>query len=206
MDELICSQEEPGSHTHPQTTADDLNVSYSSVQRMVKRSKINQFKRVQTPQMDDGARERRVNRASGLAQKFGKNPRMVERAVFQDESDFPLQIPINKQNNRIYFRGKKSDVPEENLCHQGNRQTKKVMVSAALTWHGVTKPFFVNCRGVKVNGQIYKKNFFLRSEKCTLEMIGFLSKTELHLIVQTLSKTFYEKRCTDVTSARKIGH
>ena len=131
---------------------------------MIKRSKINQFKRVKTPQMDDGARERRVNRASALVQKFGKNVRMIERAVFQDESDFPLQIPMNSQNNRVYHKGKKADIPEKNLCHEGNRQTEKVMVSAALTWYGVTKPFFVNRRGVKVNGQNYlqhlKKELF----------------------------------------------
>ena len=164
VDELICSQEEPGSHTRPQTIADDLGVSYTSVQRMVKRSKINNFKRVQTPQMDDGARGRRVNRAVGLSKKFGKNPRMIERAVFKDESDFPLQIQMNKQNNRVYSKGKKSDIPVENLCHEGNRQSKKVMVSAALTWHGATKPFFVNSGGIKVNGPNYlqhlKKELF----------------------------------------------
>ncbi len=158
VDELICSQEEPGTHTHPQTIADDLSVSYSSVQRMVKRSELNQFKRVDGPQMNEATRERRVNRAAGLSQKFGKNSRMIERAVFQDESSFPLQIPTNKQNNRVYYRGKKSDVPVENLCHESNSQSKKVMVSAALTWHGVTKPFFVNANGVKVDGPTYLRH------------------------------------------------
>lgn len=32
------------------------------------------------------------------------------------------------------------------------------MVSAALTWHGVTKPIFVNQKGVKVNAQNYKNH------------------------------------------------
>ena len=164
VDELICSQEEPGTHTHPQTIADDMNVSYASVQRMVKRSKTNQFKRVSTPQMDDACRTRRVDRASGLALKFGNNPRMIERAVFQDESNFSLQIPTNRQNNRVYFRGKKCDVPLENLYHESNSNTKKIMVSAALTWHGVTKPFFVNADGIKVNAPLYlqhlKKELF----------------------------------------------
>ena len=108
--------------------------------------------------MDDGARERRVNRATTLAEKFEKNSRKIERAVFQDESNFPLQIQANKQNNRVYFKGKKSDVPAANLCHEGNRQSKQVMVSAAVTWHGVTKPFFVNSRGMKVNGPSYLRH------------------------------------------------
>ena len=81
---------------------------------------------------------------------------MIEHAVFQDESDFPLEIPMNNQNNRVYFKGKKSDVPDENLCHPTNKQSKKVMVSAALTWYGVTKPFFVNKKGLKINGKSYR--------------------------------------------------
>ena len=52
-----------------------------------------------------------------------------ERAVFQDESDFPLQIPISSQNDRVYFKGrKKKDVPDKNLSHWTNRQSVKVMV------------------------------------------------------------------------------
>ena len=164
VEEMICSQEEPGTHVHPREIARELEISRSTVQIILNKSEINQFKRVKTPQMDDGARERRTVRAANLAEKFGGNPRMIERAVFQDESEFPLEIPINHQNNRVYYKGKKKDIPEKNLCHQGNRQTKKVMVSAALTWHGVTRPFFVNCKGIKVNGHNYvqhlKKQLF----------------------------------------------
>ena len=83
-------------------------------------AEINQFKRLTTPGMNDGTREHRTNRSGGLAEKIGGNPRMIERAVFQDKSDFPLEIPINRQNNRVYFKGSKKDVPKENLCHQGN--------------------------------------------------------------------------------------
>ena len=96
---------------------------------MLKRSKTNQFRRVSTPQMDDACRTRRVDRESGLALKFGKNPSMIERAVFQDESNFSLQIPTNRQNNRVYFRGKKCDVPRENLYHNSKSNTKKHGVS-----------------------------------------------------------------------------
>lgn len=158
VEELICSQEEPGTHVPPRTIAAELDISRSTVHRILDDSDINQFKRVTTPHMDDKARERRTVRAGNLGTKFGGNPRMIERAVFQDESDFPLEIPINRQNNRVYFKGQKKDVPRKNLCHEGNRQCKKVMVSAALTWHGVTKPFFVNEKGIKVNGPNYVKH------------------------------------------------
>ena len=93
--------------------------------------------------MNESTRKRRVERAAGLAAKFQGNPRMIERAIFQDESDFPLQVPLNSQRDRGYHKGKKKNVPDENLFHPSNRQSVKVMVSAALTWYGVTKPIFV---------------------------------------------------------------
>ena len=37
--------------------------------------------------MNDAMRKRRVDQAAGLVQKFKSNPRMIERAVFQDKID-----------------------------------------------------------------------------------------------------------------------
>ena len=45
--------------------------------------------------------KRRVECAGYLLEKFETNPRMIERAVYQDESDFPLQIPMNSQNDCV---------------------------------------------------------------------------------------------------------
>ena len=103
VEDLICSQEEsPGTHLSPRNIASELNISHTSVRRMVKRKGMKAFKRVKTPQMNDATRTRRVERAGYLMEKFNQNPRMIERAVFQDESDFPLQIPLNCQNDRVY--------------------------------------------------------------------------------------------------------
>ena len=83
---------------------------------------------------------------------------MIEHAFFQDENDFLLQFPINSQNDRVYFKGWKKDNPDKNLSHQTNRQSVKVMVSAVLTWFRVTKPIFVNKRGLKVNAKNYHQH------------------------------------------------
>jgi len=125
---------------------------------MVKRRKLNQFKRMKTPRMSDVTRKRRRSRAGMLADRFEKNPRLVEKCVFQDEKDFTLEVPTNAQNNRVYGKGGKKDVPDDNLFHHMNRQSKKVMVSACLSWNGATKPFFVNSGGVKVNANSYKNH------------------------------------------------
>ena len=49
------------------------------------------------------------------------NPRMIERAVFLDKSDFPLQIPIKNQNDRVYF----------NPIQDEGRGTKKPSLSVS---------------------------------------------------------------------------
>ena len=54
----------------------------------------------------------------------------------------------------IVFKGQKKDVPDKDLSHQFNTQSVKVMVSAALTWFGVTKPLFVNKKRLKANAKI----------------------------------------------------
>ena len=135
MEELICSQEEnPGTHSSPREIGRDMGVSHMSVRRAVKSQGINNFKRLKTPQMDQGTRKRRVERAKRL------------------------QVPTNSQNNRVYRRGNKSNVPEENLFHPTKKLCKKLMVSACVSWYGATKPFFVNEKGLKVNGVRYHKH------------------------------------------------
>ena len=108
--------------------------------------------------MNDGCRNRRYARAIALAEKFERNTRMIEKTVWQDEKDFTLDVPVNLQNDRVYGKGKKSDVPDENLFASTNKMSRKVMVSAAISWYGATKPFFVNENGIKVNKENYCKH------------------------------------------------
>ena len=78
-----------------------------------------------------------------MADHFDRNPKLVEKFVYHDEKDFTLKVSTNIQNNRVYFKGKEDQVPDENLFHQKNKQSIKVMVSACLTWNGATKTFFL---------------------------------------------------------------
>ena len=159
VEELICSQEDfPGIHKSPREIAINVDISRISVRRLVKRRKINQFKRMKTPHMNNGTRDRRAIRLGNLAECFDRNPRLVEKCSCQDEEDFTLEVPTNIQNNRVYFKGKKDQIPDENLFHQKNKLSIKVIVSACLTWNGVTKPFFVNGCGVKMNAKTYKQH------------------------------------------------
>ena len=134
VDEEICSQENrPGTHTHPREIAEKLDISHSSVRRMVKKRKNNQFKRLEAPKLDDNGRKRRTDRVKSLSEKFD-NPRRIERAVFQDEKDFPLNTPMNRQNNRVYYKGKKGDVPSKNLYAERKGQCSHGVGCCHMVW------------------------------------------------------------------------
>ena len=159
VEELICSQEYfPGTHKSPRESAGNVGISRSSVSRLVKRRKINQFKRMENPHMNNGARDRRTIRSGNLAERFDCNLRLVEKFAYQDEKDFTLEVPTNIQSNRVYFKGKKGQAPDENLFHQKNKQSIKVMVSSCLSRNWATKPSFVNGCEVKMNAKIYKRH------------------------------------------------
>ena len=93
-----------------------------------------------------------------MAEHFGRNPRLIEKFAFQDDKDVTLEVLTNFQNDRVYFKGKKYQVPDKNHFYQTTKQSIKVMGSAYLTWNGATKPFFVNSYGVKVNAETYKRH------------------------------------------------
>ena len=48
---------------------------------------------------------------------------------------------------------KKDKIPGNQLFHHANKQSKKAMVSACVTWKGATKPFVVNENGLRVNAK-----------------------------------------------------
>ena len=138
IEELICSQEEaPHTHLAPRKIAEQTGISRSSIRRMIKRRNFRQFKRVKTPEMNDGCRNRRYARAIALAEKFERNTRMIEKTVWQDEKDFTLDVPVNLQNDQVYGKGKKS-VPDENLSASTNKMPRKVMESYPLQSLGPT--------------------------------------------------------------------
>ena len=153
-EELICSQEDrPGTHFSVREIARQVNVSKSSIHRIVKKKNLHAFKRISTPQMNNNCRKRRKERTSNLLQRFSEYS--LPRLVFQDEKDFSLQVKTNRQNNRVYGYGLKKDISPQRLFNEGNRFSIKVMVSAVITWKGVSPPFFVADPEMKVNGVSY---------------------------------------------------
>ena len=98
--------------------------------------------------MNQGCRNRRYTRAI-TAQKFEGNTCMTEKTVWQDEKDFTLDVPVNLENDQVYGKRRKFDVPDENLFASTNKISRKVMATSAISWFGATKPFFVNENDIK---------------------------------------------------------
>ena len=157
FEELVCLQEdEPGTHNSIRQIAPQILISKSSVHCLVKKKNLHCYKHLKTPQMNSACHKRRAKRAGKLLQCFSIHS--LPRLVFQDEKNFSLQVPTNRQNNQVCFNGPKKAVQLERLYSERNKFSKKVMVSAVITWKGVSQPFFIGGNGIKVNGASYLKH------------------------------------------------
>ena len=107
--------------------------------------------------MSSATQQRQTEPAGALTEKFSKK-RSIEQCIRQDDKDFTVDVPFNAQNNHVYGLDKKDKIPGNRLFHHANKQPKKVMVSACVTWKGATKPFYVNKNGLKVSAKTYKKH------------------------------------------------
>ena len=147
FEEVVCSQEnEPGTHNSVRQIAPLISISKSSVHRLIKKKNLHYYKRLKTPQMNSACRKRRAEHAGKLLQHFSIHS--LTRLLFQDEKDFSLQVTTNRQNSRVYFNDPKKDVQPERLYSEENKYLKKVMVSAVITWKGVSQPFFISERSL----------------------------------------------------------
>jgi len=66
-----------------------------------------------------------------------------------------LEVFTDRQNDRVYAKGRKSDVCPNRLYHHRNRFSKKLMVSAGMSWNGKTEIFFIDPQKTKVNQKTY---------------------------------------------------
>ena len=95
-----------------------------------------------------GAPQRRLDRCNKLLTQFNHDD--IKTMVFQDEADLTLQVPINRQNNRVYGVGAKSQIAPKRLYHPTSSFSKEIMVSAAVSASGKSDLFFIDPQKTKV--------------------------------------------------------
>lgn len=61
--------------------------------------------------MSEGTRNKRETRVGSLRERFQSTICMIAKTIWQDYKDFTLEVSVILQNDRVYGRGKKSDIP-----------------------------------------------------------------------------------------------
>ena len=98
-------------------------------------------------------RSKRKTRCRLLLNRF--TAEKLKNIIFTDEKDFTLEVARNRQNDRVYGK-RKRDIAPNRLYHETSRFTKKVMVSAGVSWKGKTRIHFIDTEHTKVNSESYK--------------------------------------------------
>ena len=120
-----------------------------------------------------------------------------------------LEVPTNIQNNRVYFKGKKDEVPERIFSIKKISSPSKWWYQ--LVWHRMGQPNHFLLMDVewkwmqRHTSDIYRKNFYLPFNAFITIKIGFLYKTMHHDTVRTSHKIFYKKHSIHVLSKHMNG-
>lgn len=144
VEDMICSQEEPGTHATPRVIARNTHLSRSTVQRIAKLDlNLHVYKRFPVQQLTEDNKAKRLDCCNRLLQRF-PNPRSTRRIWFTDEKLFPVAPPTNTQNNRVYSAAtRKRQVHPTRLLFQRPHFSKSVMVSVGVSKMGKTNVVFV---------------------------------------------------------------
>ena len=120
---------------------------------------LKQVRHLKTSKMNEGNLSRRKTPAGLLGERFESNIHMIQKSVEQDEKNFTLEVPVSLQNDRVYGKGKKSDIPNESLFSFTNKMCKKS--------HGIHCIFMVWCNQTLFNSilWIHQALFYYRARK-----------------------------------------
>ena len=121
---------------------------------MTKELNLKPFKRIRVSRRDQKVKQKRKTRSKNLNDRY--SIAKVKKLVFTDEKDFSYEVARNRQNDRVFGACKK-EIPSSRLYHETSRFTKKVMVSAGVSWNGKTDIHFIDTNKTKVNSESYIK-------------------------------------------------
>jgi transposase len=156
VEELICSQEEPGTHTTPADISKQTGIPESSVRRIVKLDLgLVPLKKIKSHGLSPADVDKRLTRCKRLVRFFTND--IIARTFFSDEKIFKLQQWYNPQNDRIYVEEgtKKSEIEDGRLLVERKKFPRHVMISAAVSKLGKTQIHFID-QGIRIDGEYYR--------------------------------------------------
>lgn len=137
--------------------AKDLDVSDRSMRRILKtKLNVRPLKKNKSQELTLLQRQKRLNRSKELIRLLdcGQLPNLV----FSDESTFCVEQHLNRQNDRVWLKGRVSDHSED-LRVTRRQGAAQVMVWAAVHENGRSPLVFLPMgpKGVKINQQVYRE-------------------------------------------------
>lgn len=133
--------------------AKDMNISDWCVRKMLKSDlHLKPYKIQKSQELTMAQKQVRLQRAKHLKSLAdrGKLPNIV----FSDEKVFTVEQFVNKQNDRVWLKGKSEDNLARRLATR-KQGPASVMVWAAVTASGRSPLVFID-RGVKINQELYR--------------------------------------------------
>ncbi|KAG5892168.1 hypothetical protein JTB14_026406 [Gonioctena quinquepunctata] len=144
LDVLLGVENSP--HNTSRQIAVDLDISQSSVLRILKAEKYHPYKVQLHQQLNDDDPDRRVEFCEIMQDLCNRNPRFIKQIMFSDEATFCLNGSVNRQNCRYWSR----DNPHWMM--DGHTQyPQKVNVWAGIINDRIIGPYFFegNLTGVR---------------------------------------------------------
>lgn len=137
--------------------AKELNISRKSVQRILaEKLKVRPFKKSISQELTTAQQKKRLNCSKALIRLLdgGELPNLV----FSDEKTFCIEQYVNKQNDRVWLKGRSSDHSDK-LRITRRQGAAQIMVWAAVTENGRSPLLFLPMGkdAVKINQRIYRQ-------------------------------------------------
>ncbi|KAJ8936038.1 hypothetical protein NQ318_015444 [Aromia moschata] len=142
---MLMLEENP--HTSSRQTASTLNISHSSIPRVLTENQMHPYKLVPTNALAEDDFDRRILFCEQMMQMIDDNTLQIENVLFSDESTFTLHGYVNHQNCRYWLRENHHWMRE---LHTQNPE--KVNVWAGLIGKNIIGPFFIDGN---LNGETY---------------------------------------------------
>lgn len=137
LDVMLEFKENP--HNSGRKTAQLMNVSHSSVFRILKENNMHPYKLIPAQELMEDDFDRRTYFCEQMMAMLGNNVIQLEDVLFSDESTFTLHGHVNRQNCRYW-----SDENPHWMREECTQYPEKVNVWAGIVRNHIVGPFFID--------------------------------------------------------------
>lgn len=126
-------------HSSIRMAASEVNISKSSIQRVLKKHKFHPYKIELHQELNEDDFDRRIQFCEQMLQKIQQNAEFISMICFSDEATFNLHGTINRHNSRYWSNQNPHWMTENHTQHP-----QKLNVWAGILGNSVVGPFIFN--------------------------------------------------------------